>query len=67
MNDIEDKFIPCEAYPLCKHHKCDCYESYCMLPNSKKIVKEDKTEVSKITNIKDIKKLINKNNQKKSI
>lgn len=30
----KEKFEPCDIYPICKSHKCDCYETYCML-NSK--------------------------------
>ena len=31
---MSKEFKPCECYPSCKHHKCDCYQLYCMMSNS---------------------------------
>ncbi len=58
---MSKEFVPCEHYPLCTHHKCDCYETYCMTSALDKMTEEKKRKkkrVPKIKSIEDLKKII---------
>lgn len=49
-------FEPCEAYPLCRAHSCDCFATFCMSQHMSS-TNDDKVKGDSLMEIlKDIKK-----------
>lgn len=61
------EFQPCNAYPLCMHHKCDCYEGYLMTQSLNNIAEKTNKVAPNVKNGKDILKEIKKRERNKSI